>query len=190
MTDEFSGIERLLNLPQGSTKEIDPDKAGEVLGKGVVKKTKDLTKNMKKCETLDKMSSADLVKCGIDIESLEADKLTIRNESFEVYRIAKALLEKYHNDVKDMVDVNDRMYLAGGKLIDSVTGSLDKLTNMILKFKQEEEMRRLTTAGEDDDDGRKEMSTHQWIDFVDEVKDDTAPTENVQDAEIIEDDDN
>ena len=186
MADEFSGIERLLGLPTGSTKDIGPEKAGEVIGKKVVKKTTQLTKDLKKIDTLQEMSSADLVKCGLTVETLEQDKLSIRNESFEVYRIAKALLTKYHNDVKDMVDVNDRMYLAGGKLIDSVTGSLDKLTNMILKFKQEEEMRKLTDMGEEED-GKKEMNPTQWIDFVEEVKKDKPPeNKNVQDAEIVD----
>jgi len=186
MADEFSPIERLLGLPEGSTKNIDPSKAGEKLVKGVANKTNQLNKDLKKTETLEKMSNADLVKSGISIESLEKDKDTIRNEAFEVYRIAKSLLIKYQDDVDDRIDVDDRMYTAGAKLVDSVTGSLDKLTNMILRFKQEEDMKNLTLVGETEE-GKKEMSPQGWIDFVDEVKDDEEDLDNIQDAEIIED---
>lgn len=186
MSDEFSGIEGLLGLPQGSTRDISPDEAGELLVKGVADKTKELSKGIKKVDALENMSSADLVKCGLSVESLEQDKFTIRNELFEVYRIGKALLTKYSDDVKDLVDVNDRMYTAGAKILDSVSGSLDRLGNMIMKFKQEEEMRQLTVEG-DDEDGRKEMSPDQWMDFVDASKDTKQlPDDNVKDAEIIE----
>jgi hypothetical protein len=186
MADNFSGIERLLGLPQGST-NVKSEQISEVLANGVKNKTEQLNKELKKVDTLEGMQSASLVKIGISIEELEQDKATIRTESFEVYRIAKALLEKYQDDVKDRVDLSDRMYLAGGKLIDAITGSLEKLTNMILRFKQEAEMQKLTMVGENDD-GKKEMNPTQWIDFVDTVKTKPKPEDdnNIKDAEIID----
>jgi len=185
--DEYSGIETLLGLPVGSTKKIDPDKAGEHLAKGVNKRTTQLNKELKKTDTLEKMSSADLVKCGITLESLERDKETIRKDTFELYRVGKVLLDKYMADAEDRIDMDDRMYTAGFKGIDSLSGTLDKLGNMILKFKQDEQMNQLTLVGEDDD-GKKEMNPRQWMDFVEESKkpDDEIKAENVQDAEIVE----
>jgi len=188
MADEFSGIERLLGLPQGSTKKIKPEDVGKKLTTAVNKKANTLSKELKKTDALETMSSADLVKCGLSVESLENDKITIRNEAFEVYRITKALYEKYYNDVKDMVDVNDRMYTAGFKGADSIVNTLDKLTNIILRFKQDEEMKQLSILG-DDDDGKKDMHPTQWMDFVDHVKENEDEDENVKDAEIVEVDD-
>lgn len=164
----YSGIERLLGLPEGSTEQADRD-IQQLLTKGVQQKTNQLEKQITKIETLDTMASSELVKCGISLEKLEMDKVTIRNEAFEVYRIAKALLERYKQQVDGLIDVNDRMWASGGKMIEAVVGSLDKLTTMILKFKQEEEMKALTMVKESDD-GSKEMSASDWISFIKEVK--------------------
>jgi len=88
-----------------------------------------------------------------------------------------------------LVDVNDRMWLAGGKMVDSVVGSLDKLTNMILKFKQEEELKNLTVLDENDD-GSKEMTPGDWMNFVNEVRDDDDDDDtDAVEGEIIESED-
>ena len=181
----YSGIERLLGLPEGSTEQGEKD-VKELLAKGVQEKTKDLERQMNQLDTLDTMASSDLVKAGFSLESLERDKVTIRTEAFEVYRIAKTLLERYKEQIDGLVDVNDRMWLAGGKMIDSVVGSLDKLTNMILKFKQEEEMKNLTVLDENED-GSKEMSPDDWISFIKEVRDDdTGDDSDAVEGEIVE----
>ena len=190
MTDEFSGIERLLGLKQGSTKKIDPNDVGKVtkvLTTAVSKKTNQLEKDLKKVDTLTtKMSTADLVKCGMSIESLEADKVTIRNEAFEVYRICKTLLGKYMEDVEEQIDTNDRMYTAGFNGVTAATNSLEKLSNMIMRFKQEEEIKGLNVV-ENNESGTKEMSTEAWMKFVDGVKGDTESPNEIK-AEVIDED--
>jgi hypothetical protein len=184
----YSGIERLLGLPEGSTEQGERD-VKELLAKGVKDKTKELEKKATQLDTLDNMASSDLVKAGFTLESLEQDKVTIRTEAFEVYRIAKTLLERYKEQIDSLVDVNDRMWLAGGKMVDSVVGSLDKLTNMILKFKQEEELKNLTVLDENDD-GSKEMTPGDWMNFVNEVRDDDDDDDtDAVEGEIIESED-
>lgn len=191
MTDEFSGIERLLGLKAGSTKEIDPNDVGKVqkvLTTAVSKKTNQLEKELNKVDTLTtRMSNSDLVKCGMSIESLEADKLTIRNEAFEVYRLCKTLLEKYMGDVDEQIDTNDRMYTAGFNGITAATNSLEKLSNMILRFKQEEEVKGLNVV-ENNDTGTKEMTTEDWMKFVDGVKENPEYSKEVK-AEVISEND-
>lgn len=191
MADDFSSLERLLGLPEGSTKNIDPDKATEQLSKSVNKKATELDKSLKRTDTLDKLSDADLVKTGISAESLERDREIIRNDAFELYRVAKILFDKFMDDAKDRIDMDDRMYTAGFKGVDALSGTIDKLNNMNMKFRQEEEMKNLTIIGEDN--GTKEMSPTDWIDFIDTVKEPETDKEeeksnNIQDAEIIEDD--
>lgn len=191
MTDEFSGIEHLLGLPQGSTKKIDPTdttKVQKVFTKAVEKKTNQLEKDLKKVDTLTTMPNADLVKCGMSIESLEADKVTIRNEAFEVYRLGKALFTKFMEDVEEQIDTNDRMYTAGSHLLTSATNSLEKLANMVMRFKQEEEIKGIPVDG-GEDENTKDMTPQGWIDFIDEVKKDEPKNENAVDAEIIEEND-
>lgn len=190
MSDEFTGIERLLGLKAGSTKEIDPNDVGKVqkvLTTAVSKKTTQLEKELKKVDTLTTtMSPGDLVKCGMTIESLEADKATIRNEAFEVYRLCKTLLDKYMLDVDEQIDTNDRMYTAGFNGITAATNSLEKLSNMILRFKQEEEVKGLNVV-ENNDTGTKPMTPEDWMNFVDAVKESPDAPKEIK-AEIIDQD--
>lgn len=179
----YTGIERLLGLPEGSTEQADKD-IQQLLARGVQQKTTQLEKQVNKIDTLDNMATSELVKCGISVEKLEMDKVIIRNEAFEVYRIAKALLERYKQQVDGLIDVNDRMWASGGKMIEAVVGSLDRLTTMILKFKQEEEMKALTMV-KDNDDGSKEMSATDWISFIKEVK--NSEIEGIE-GEVIDND--
>jgi len=187
MQDEFSGIERLLNLPQGSTRNLTPDQAGKVLTKGVKDKADELDKDIDKVNALDTMSGAELVKCGLSLETLEEDKINIRNQLFETQRIGMAILQKYREDTKDQIDVNDRMYLAGFAGVTAMGNVLEKIGNMILKFKQEEEIKNLGLIGEEED-GRIEVSPENLMDFIEAAKEEKdEPEENVQDAEIIDD---
>jgi len=194
MSGKYDAIERLLGLPEGSTTQSE-ENLRPVLVDGVKKKTKELVNKASEIEVLDDMSPTDLIKSGFDIEELERDKVRIKTEAFEVYDISRSLLNRFKEQIDASVNPDDRMWASGAKLIDSVTGSVDKLSNMILKFKQEEEMRGLTLMGEDDSTS-KSMSPKDWLDFVKEVKNDDSIGEpeppvipestNESDQEIIE----
>lgn len=176
MSDKFDAIERLLGLPPGSTSQSE-EKIGSTLANGVKSKTKELVDKSHELEVLGSLPSSELVKSGFDLEELEQDKVRIKTEAFEVYEISKALLDGFKTQLDGLVQPSDRMWTAGAKLIDSVTGSLDKLTNMILKFKQEEEMKGLTLVGENESTS-KAMTPQDWIAYIKEVK-------NTDDIEAI-----
>ena len=181
MPEDFSSIERLLNIPEGSTVNTTPEAITPVLVDGVENKTKELVQRAENATALAELSKSDLVKSGISEEALEVDRNLIRNESFEVYRIGKALLVKLYDDVKDQIGVTDRMYASCAKLLDSVNSSLGKLFEMNQKLKQEEEMKGLALLGDDSDDSSRMMSPDQWMEFVEasveDVKvDDPTPT--------------
>lgn len=188
MTDQFSGIESLLGIKQGSTAQIDPNDVGKVqkvLTKAVEKKTKEMEKELKKVDTLSTLPNADLVKCGLSIQSLEEDKVTLRKEAFEVYRICRTLLNKYMEDVEGQIDTSHLMYKAGFDGITSASNSLKTLTEMVMRFKQEEEIKNIPLENENGNGNTKEMSPQDWINFIDEVK--VSETEvNAVDAEIVE----
>jgi hypothetical protein len=169
MSDKFDAIERLLGLPPGSTSQSE-EKIGATLANGVKNKTKELVEKSHELEVLGSLPSSELVKSGFDIAELEQDKVRIKSEAFEVYEISKALLDGFKTQLDGLVNPSDRMWTAGAKLIDSVTGSLDRLTNMILKFKQEEEMKGLTIVGENEQTS-KPMTPQDWIAYIKEVKD-------------------
>lgn len=186
---DYSALERLLGLPEGSTEGSDEKQVAPLLSKGVKNKTNELETRMKKVDALDDLAPSELVKSGLSMELLEQDKVTLRNEAFEVYRIAKSILERFKEDMDERVDIGDRLYTAGGKIIESVSGSLDKLSNMLIKFRQEEEMRSLSIVDENEN-GTKQMTPQDWMDFVNQVRsedeDDDEPAGIVQDAEIID----
>jgi hypothetical protein len=69
-----------------------------------------------------------------------------------------------YNKIDRAVNPNDRMWMAGAKLVDSVTASLDKLMNMTMKFKQEEEMKGMTLV--DKESNTKEMTSAGWLEFI------------------------
>lgn len=180
MEKDYSAFERLLGLPAGSTAQGENDLA-PLLADSLKTKTNELVKDNTKLEVLSNMSKSDLVKHGFNLDSLEEDKIRIRNESFEVYEIARALLNGYKTQIDRSVNPNDRMWMAGAKLLDSITGSLDKLLTMTMKFKQEEEMKGMTLVN-DDGKSSKEMTTKDWMDFIKSVKE----TSDDDISEIIE----
>jgi hypothetical protein len=179
--NDFDQLETLLGLPKGST-----ESNKEALSKGVKKKTKELGDTLKLTTALDTMSKSDIVKSGFDIDLLEQDKVRIREEAFWLHDICKELMEKFMNDARDQIDMNDRMYASGAKIIDSLSSSLKNLTDMTLKFKQEEQFKQLNMVT-DEDTGSKEMSPEQFNDWVERSKKNSiANNPNVQDAELVD----
>ena len=188
MTDQFSGIESLLGIKQGSTAQIDPNDVGKVqkvLTKAVEKKTEEMEKKLKKVDTLSTLPNADLVKCGLSLDMLEEDKVTLRKEAFEVYRICRSLLNKYMEDVEGQIDTSHLMYKAGFDGITSASNSLKTLTEMIMRFKQEEELKNIPLDKENANGNTKEMSPQDWMNFIDEVKTPEMGAKSVA-AEIVE----
>lgn len=187
---DYSGLERLLGLPEGSTQGADESEVAPTLSKGIKEKTTELEVKAKKVETLGDMAPSELVKNGLSMELLEQDKVTLRNEAFEVYQIAKTILNRFKEDIDERVDIGDRLYTAGGKIIDSVSGSLDRLNNMLIKFRQEEEIKGLAIIDEEDN-GTKQMTPTDWNDFInsvhDEDNDDSKSITRIEDADIVED---
>lgn len=166
MAEDYSNIEALLNLSPGSTANITPNVATPILVKGVESKTKELVKQLDKSNTLISLPSAELVKNGIDIDQLEADRSLIRVESYEVYRIGKALLTKIYEDIKDQIGVSDKMYIACSKMLDSVNNSLIRLFDMNQKLRQDEEFKSIASSQVEDNNKTKMMTTDSWIEWI------------------------
>ena len=177
-------LETLFDLPQGSMTNLTPDKVTPTLVDQVKIKTNDLNKQLKKTEILEDMPVSELVKNGLTIDQLEEDKELIRNETFEVYRIGKALLMKIYDDVKNQIGVNDRMYTACAKMLDSVNTSLAKLFEMNQKLKQDAEFKSLTVSGMQDDGKTKSMTPDDWMKWVESSKESEDPTALISDVNI------
>lgn len=188
----YSALEHLLGLPEGSTEGSDSSDVAPILTQGVKNKTSELEVRLKEVDVLDTLAPSELVKNGLSLELLEQDKVTLRNEAFEVYGIAKSILVRFQEDMEERVDIGGALYTAGGAVISSVSGSLDRLSNMLIKFRQEEEMKGMTILGEEDD-GSKQMTPQDWVAFINEVKaeDDTEePTGIIEEAEVIDEENN
>lgn len=192
--DDFLGkaLEAQFNLPAGAMTDLSPDKLTSTLVDQVKIKTNDLSKQLKKTETLSDLPIPELVKCGLTIDQLEEDKELIRNETFEVYRIGKALLIKIYDDVKNQIGVNDRMYVACAKMLDSVNTSLAKLFEMNQKMKQDAEFKSLTVSGMQDDGKTKSMTPDDWMQWVESAKVESdepsalIPESNIKDVDEVD----
>jgi len=178
---DFSGFERELNLPQGSTEGKNQSSVAPIIAKGIKDTTEQLSRAVKKISTLEAMAPNELVKHGITIQILEQDKIDIRERAWKIYNIAEKILNVYEKDIDRLAEVNDRMYASGAKLIEAVTGSLDKLYTIIQKIRQEEDMKNLVII--QDDDESKVMSPDDWRKFIEGVADDGI---EATDAEMIE----
>jgi len=187
---DYTGLERLLGIPEGSTAGSSESQVAPILTKGVKNKTLELEARMKKVDALDTMAPSDLVKNGLSMELLEQDKVMLRNEALDVYQIAKSILVSFKEDMDERVEIGDRLYTAGSAIISSVSGSLDRLNNMLIKFRQEEDIKGLTILGEEEDNSSKQMTPQDWMAFVNEVRDgdeeEDSPTGLIQDAEVID----
>jgi hypothetical protein len=177
-------LENLFDLPQGSMTNLTPDKVTPTLVDQVKLKTNDLNKQLKKTELLEDLPVSELVKTGLTLDQLEEDKELIRNETFEVYRIGKALLMKIYDDVHNQIGVNDRMYVACAKMLDSVNTSLAKLFEMNQKLKQDVEFKSLTVSGMQDDGKTKSMTPDDWMKWVESTKNSDEPTALIPDTNI------
>lgn len=173
---DVSGLESFLGIPVGSTpsaRDIPKStiKADLVIAKEVKSETAGLAHSLARIELAEKMTPSDIVKFGISVEDLENDKVRIREQAIKVHDIAMRLLARYEDEVNNLVDVNDRMWASGAKLIDSVTGSSDKLLNMALKLTQDAQMKSMMQPeAESEDTKEKDMSPSDWISFIEEVQ--------------------
>jgi hypothetical protein len=166
---QFKMLENLLNLKEGQLDVIDSDNMTSFLTNSVKDKTDSLNQSLNQNNYLKTLPECDLVQKGLTLAELESDRQLIRDETFQVYRIGKALLVKLYDDVKDQVNVNDRMYTAIAKMLDSVNTSLAKLFEMNSKMKQEVEFKAIA-SGNDTNDNSKTMTIDDWMNWVDSAK--------------------
>lgn len=152
---DFSSIEKLLGLEEGSTNAGLPTS----LANKIEEKTKELTDAMDKVTTIKNLPPSELLKTGMSLEELEDDRRQIVTEAKFIYDISKKLLQKMWDDIKDKIVVPDRMYDAASKLVASVTASNKSLRDINTQYRQEEEMRQMAEISSKeettDGDGKK-----------------------------------
>lgn len=162
-TDIFTALEEKLKLPIGSTKEaLEPHKQ---LTKRIDIKTQKLEADLKLIKAQEKMSETGLTK--LTPEVFDRDRLKVREEAHRLYDISKNFLDKLQEQVDSTLDVSDKMWSAVSSMISSVTNSLEKLVNITVKLRQEEELRSIELQKVEDakkaldDDGTIELVPDQ-----------------------------
>lgn len=188
MADDILGkqLETLFGMPPGSMSNISLAKDTPLLVSSVNNKTKDLSKQLKTNDMLTSMPTAELVKTGISLDQLEDDRKMLRNEAFEVYRIGRALLNKLYSDLENQIGVNDRMWASAAKMLDSVNGSVMKLFDMNQKLKQDEEFRVIASNNPEDDGKTKNMTTEDWMAWVEAAKESEEPVAAIEQANVVD----
>lgn len=184
---DFSSIEKLLGLEEGSTNNGIPANLVESLDN----KTKEITEAFDKNKTIQNLPPAEIIKTGITLDELEEDRKSIVKEAKMIYEISKKILHKLYDDMKDKIVTSDRMYDAASKLIASVIASNKALKDINTQYRQEEEMRRMSEISikEDEVDGKKmKLSPAETMAIILEHRKHKGLKEasiQAQDAEIV-----
>lgn len=135
--NQYEGVEDVLGLPRGSTKE------GLAAAKQEVKRITDEAKNLKTkakiIDTKEKMSVDTELMPGFSLESLENDRRVLRDNYMDLFRRGKNVLDRIEHDLEDLVNPEpddyanyQRQYLAMLKTLDSIRVAL-------VTFRDEEE---------------------------------------------------
>lgn len=137
--DVFSALEEKLKLPLGSTKE------GLEESRQMVNRIKVNAQMLEAGHSQIKLQDSLSGSSGpITPEMLDMDRMKIREQAHQLYDIAKAFLDKLQVQINTTVDISDKMWASVASMISSVTGTLDKLFQLTIKIRQEEELRAIT----------------------------------------------
>ncbi len=176
--DKNTDLEKLLGLPIGSTRNGEKD-LNNTIARGIVRKTKELVDEDSKISGAEKLHTTEMVKYGYTKEGIEEQKALIVEQSTQTIEIARALVDKFMDEILGQYSPGDKLYTAGAKLVDSLTNSISSLSAIVLKMEQQEQKKRELElkanekkAIETNEDGTKvaNMSPREWIDFVRSVQ--------------------
>lgn len=187
--DEINALEKLLGMPQGSTKKLDPDDVMPKLIEGIDSKTKDIAEKADKINAISNMTTEDKLKAGISEEQLEKYRREVVDDAIKVKNISMILLEKMKKDVEDKVVVSDKLWAAVPAMCSSAMMNIEKMGSIISKYRQEEEMKRLTMiTQETTEDGRIELNPVNLAKLIAEHKQriDKPADIKATDAEIVD----
>lgn len=176
--DKNTDLEKLLGLPIGSTRDGEKD-LNNTIARGIVRKTKELVDEDSKLSGAERLHTTELVKYGYTKEGIEEGKALVMEQATQTIDIARALVDKFMDEILGQYSPGDKLYTAGAKLVDSLTNSISSLSAIVLKMEQQEQKKRELELKanekkpiETNEDGTKvaNMSPREWIDFVRSVQ--------------------
>lgn len=187
--DEINALEKLLGMPQGSTKSLNADEVVPALVEGIENKTKDLADKADKISNIQKMDPQDKIKSGITEEQLDTYRQEVIDDAVKVKNISMKLLEKMKKDIEDKIVVTPQLWAAAPAMLSSVMGNISKIGELVARYRQEEEMKRLTTVSQETtEDGKIELSPVNLSKLISEHKQRMGKPSNIKatDAEIVD----
>ena len=176
--DKNTDLEKLLGLPIGSTRDGEKD-LNNTIARGIVRKTKELVDEDSKLSGAERLHTTELVKYGYTKEGIEEGKALVMEQATQTIDIARALVDKFMDEILGQYSPGDKLYTAGAKLVDSLTNSISSLSAIVLKMEQQEQKKRELELKanekkpiETNEDETKvaNMSPREWIDFVRSVQ--------------------
>lgn len=149
-SNPYEGVEDVLGLPRGSTKE------GLAEAKKEVKRITDEAKNLRTqaqiLQTKERMSDVeeDIGIPQFNMETLANDRRILRDNYMSLYKRGMAMLERIENDLNDLVNPEpddyanyQRQYLAMLKTLDSI-----RTTLVTLRDEEDRYAQKVGTSGE------------------------------------------
>lgn len=187
--DEINTLEKLLGMPQGSTKKLNPDEIAPAIAQGIENKTKDLADKAKQINALESLDAQDKLKSGITDEQLDEYRREHLEDAQKVKKISMKLLTKLEKDIEDKIVVDPKLWASVSPMLTSVMTNIKTLSEMVTRYRQEEEMRRLTTISQETTEEDKiQLSPTSLAKLISEHKQRQGSKDNIQatDAEIVE----
>lgn len=167
-TDVFTALEEKLKLPIGSTKE--GLKEAKQIHQVLKTKVDMVVKNNQAIERKEKLSENGLIK--LSPETFDRDRERIRNEAWRLYHIVSNLLDKLNEQLDNTIDISADLWSSASSLATSVSNTLDKIVNITIKLRQEEDLRQIELQKVADankaldDDGTVELVPAQMNSFI------------------------
>ena len=172
--DKNTDLEKLLGLPIGSTRNGEKD-LNNTIARGIARKTKELVDEDSKLSGAERLHTTELVKYGYTKEGIEEGKALVMEQATQTIDIARALVDKFMDEILGQYSPGDKLYTAGAKLVDSLTNSISSLSAIVLKMEQQEQKKKELELKEQEKkeietraDGTKvaSMGPKEWLDFV------------------------
>lgn len=183
--DRYSELETRIGVPLGSTaKALSEGKKPDIVTKMQIS-TGNLAGEIKNIAVKPEAATG-----GYDLNTLDDDKARIRRETFEMYDIAKQMMQALHQQINDAINPSDKMWASAAKMVESVSSTLKNLLDMTVKLRQEEDLKQISIASKETavENGEIELGCDAISDFIENCqKKSRDETEKITDTSDKED---
>lgn len=176
---DFSNLEKLLGIEEGSTKKLSEEELLPELVKGVNNKTKELSTKLKSND----LQLAEDPNNPLLLENLENQRKQIIEDAKEINEIGKLLLKRFKKDIDDSIVVDAKKWQSAGPMLSSVSNNIKSLHEIINQNIQREEMRQMSAEIHSENTDEMMLSPANIQRIIQEHREKTGKSEEMLQAD-------